>query len=213
VAPFGVAFGVACRRAGLSSWDALGFSTLVFTGSAQFAAVSVLDDGGSAAAAVVAGLLLNLRSLAFGISLAPALDGPRWKRALWSQLMIDESAAVASAQPDRRRQRTGYLVTGIGVFVAWNAATVLGASILSGTGSLVTTLGIDATIPAAFLALLWPRLGDARTRGAAALGGLIAFLLVPVAPAGIPVVAAGVAAVAVRPTVRRAGGADRADGP
>jgi predicted branched-subunit amino acid permease len=177
----------------------------VFTGSAQFAAVSVLDDGGSVAAAVVAGLLLNLRSLAFGMSLAPVLEGPRWKRALWSQLMIDESAAVASAQDGRRAQRAGYLATGLGVLATWNAATILGASVLSDAGSLVTTLGIDATIPAAFLALLWPRLGDARTRGAAALGALIAFLLVPVAPAGIPVVAAAVAVVAVRPTVRRPG--------
>ena len=204
MAPFGIAFGVACRRAGLSTLDALGFSALVFTGSAQFAAVSVLDDGGSAAAAVVAGLLLNLRSLAFGISLAPALEGPRWRRAVWSQLMIDESAAVASAQAERRWQRTGYLVTGLGVFVAWNAATVLGASILSEAGSLVTSLGIDATIPAAFLALLWPRLGAGRTRAAAALGALLAFLLVPVAPAGIPVVAAGAAVIVVRSPARRA---------
>jgi hypothetical protein len=124
VAPFGVAFGVACRRAGLSTWDALGFSTLVFTGSAQFAAVSVLDDGGSVVAAVAAGLLLNLRSLAFGIALAPALDGPRWERALWSQLMIDESAAVASAQAERRWRRTGDLTAGLGVFEVWNATTV-----------------------------------------------------------------------------------------
>ena len=72
VSPFSVAFGVACSEAGLSVWEALGFSTLVFSGSAQFAAVSVLSDGGTAVAAVTSGLLLNLRSLAFGVAMAGA---------------------------------------------------------------------------------------------------------------------------------------------
>jgi predicted branched-subunit amino acid permease len=109
VAPFGVVFGVACADAGLSWLDAAGFSTLTFAGSAQFAAVDVLGDGGTAAAAIGAGLLLNLRSLAFGVVLAPVLDGPWWKRAAMSQLVIDESTAVATAQDTPRWRRFGFL--------------------------------------------------------------------------------------------------------
>lgn len=199
LSPFGVAFGVVCTEAGLSVAEAVGFSSLVFTGSAQFAAVTVLSDGGTVAAAVVAGVLLNLRSLAFGVVMAPALTGPRWWRALVSQLMIDESTAVGSSQPDRAWQRYGYLAGGIAVFVVWNLTTLLGASVLGNATDLIETAGIDATIPAAFLALVWPRLAEPTQRAIAALGAAIAFLTAPLLPAGLPILAAATAVAAARP--------------
>jgi predicted branched-subunit amino acid permease len=199
VVPFGVAFGVACREAGLRLSEAIGFSTLVFAGSAQFAAVSVLADGGSVATAVASGLLLNLRSLAFGVAMGPALGGRWWQRAAASQLMIDESTAIGSAQTGLRWQRFGYLAGGLGVFAAWNLATALGASVVAGAGEVIETAGIDATIPAAFLALLWPRLRDRRQRGVAAGGAAIALATAPVLPAGLPVIAAAAAVAVARP--------------
>ena len=199
VSPFGVAFGVACSEAGLSVWAAIGFSTLVFSGSAQFAAVSVLADGGTAVAAVTSGLLLNLRSLAFGVAMAGALKGPVWWRALTSQLMIDESTAVGSVQRTDQLRRYGYLAGGLAVFVLWNLTTILGASVLSSSEQLIEDLGIDATIPAAFLALLWPRLADPAQRTIAAAGAVVALVLVPISPAGVPIIAAAAAVVLARP--------------
>ena len=199
VAPFGLAFGIAAHEAGLSLLEAVGFSVFVFTGSAQFAAVTVLGDGGTAAAAISAGLLLNLRSLAFGVAMAPALTGSPWWRAGASQLMIDESTAVASAQPTRSLQRYGYLVGGIAVFIAWNLATLLGASFLSSSESLITDLGIDAAIPATFLALLWGRLRDRQQLVLAVVGAALAIAFVPFSPAGIPILVAGSAVVLARP--------------
>ena len=102
VAPFGVVFGAAAATAGLSLLQAVGYSMLVFGGSSQFAAVEILGDGGSVASAATAGLLLNVRSLAFGVIMAPALAGSFWSRAAMSQLMIDESTAVGSARADPR---------------------------------------------------------------------------------------------------------------
>ncbi len=199
VIPFGVAFGVAVRQAGLSALDAAGFSALVFTGSAQFAAVTVLADGGTVAAAVIPGLLLNLRSLAFGLVMAPALQGSlRW-RALVSQLMIDETTAVASAQTERRWQRYAFVLTGIMLFTVWNLATLAGATLLGEADDLIRTLGIDATIPAAFLALVWPRLADPTQRLVAAVGVGIALVSAPMLPAGVPVILAAGAAVVARP--------------
>ncbi len=199
VAPFGIAFGVTAAEGGLSVVEALGFSTLVFSGSAQFASVSVLADGGTVVAAVIAGLLLNLRSIAFGIIMAPALKGPVWWRALASQLMIDESTAVGSAQNDLRWQRFGYLATGLGVFAVWNASTVLGVSVLGGADDLIDVAGIDATIPAAFLALLWPRLSDPVHRLLAIAGAVIALASAPFLPPGLPILAAATAVVLVKP--------------
>jgi predicted branched-subunit amino acid permease len=196
VTPFGLAFGIACAEAGLSVWQASAFSSLVFTGSAQFAAVEVIGDGGTAAAAIAAGLLLNLRSLAFGVVMAPALTGPLWKRAWWSQLMIDESTAIGAAQGEPHWRRYGYLCGGLAVFVTWNISTLVGAAVLSSTGDLVHDWGIDATIPAAFLALLWPRLADEGQRRSALAGALIALALVPVAPPGVPIVVAALGVLA-----------------
>ncbi len=212
VAPFGLAFGVVAAEAGLSLAEAIGFSTLVFTGGAQFAAVSVLGDGGTAAAAVAAGLLLNLRLLAFGIVLAPALSGPIWRRALDAQLMIDESAAVATGQPELRWQRYGYLAAGLAVFVTWNATTILGASVLGGADELIDRAGIDATIPAAFLALVWPRLADGQQRLLAVVGAAIAFLAAPILPPGMPIVAAAFATVLTRPWRSQSSGGGNSGG-
>jgi predicted branched-subunit amino acid permease len=204
LAPFGMAFGIAATRAGMSALMAVGYSTLVFSGSAQFAAVTTLGTGGGVLAAVTAGVLLNLRSLAFGLSLANDLDRRWWLRALAAQLMIDESTAVATAQHDPRWRRYGYLCTGLSVFVVWNATTLLGAALLADADSMVHDLGIDATIPAAFLALMWPRLSGWAERVIAALGAMIAFALVPLTPAGIPIIAAVVAVALDRPMQARA---------
>ena len=193
VTPFGLAFGLATREAGLGIVEAMGFSTLVFTGSAQFAAVSVLADGGSALTAVVAGALLNLRSLAFGVALAPVLGGSLWFRIAAAQLMIDESAAVGMAQPSPTERRFGYLAGGISVFVLWNLSTAVGAALLGAADGFVRTAGIDATIPAAFLALLWPRLSDDRQRTIALAGAVIAIAGVPLLPPGLPILVAGLA--------------------
>ena len=192
---------MACADAGLSWLDAAGFSVLTFAGSAQFAAVDVLGDGGTAVAAIGAGLLLNLRSLAFGVVLAPALAGPWWKRAAMSQLVIDESTAVATAQDDLRWRRFGFLAGGISVFVLWNLATLAGVALASIGDDFVRDWGLDAAAPAAFLALLWPRLvgdeGAARGRRIAAVGALIAAATIPFAPPGIPILAATLAVFAV----------------
>lgn len=200
VAPFGVVFGASAATAGLSLAQAVGFSALVFGGSSQFAAVEILGDGGSVAAAAVAGLLLNVRSLAFGVIMAPALFGAWWQRAAMSQLMIDESTAVGAAQTERRWRRYGYLVAGIGVFVVWNLTTVLGFVAFAGAGDLITDLGLDAAGPAAFLALLWPRLSSLPQRRTAIAGALIAVALIPFAPPGVPILAAmlGVGASRIR---------------
>ena len=193
VIPFGVAFGATAGQAGLSLWQTVGFSALVFTGSAQFAAVTVLGAGGSAVAAIAAGLLLSLRCLAFGLVMAPVMTWRRPGRALAAQVMIDEAVAVGTASDDPALRRFGYLAAGIGVFLAWNISTLVGATLVPPTGTLVTDLGLDATIPAAFLALLWPRLADPAQRRVALGGALVAVVLVPMTPAGVPVVAAAAA--------------------
>ena len=205
ISPFGLAFGALCAESGVGVWEALGFSSLVFGGSSQFAAVSVLADDGTVIAAVTAGLLLNLRSLAFGVSMAPSLKGSLLWRAGVSQLMIDESTAIGSSQSTHELRRYGYLWGGLSVFVLWNATTLIGVSVLSEAESLITDLGIDATIPAAFLGLIWNKLENTKHRAVAVIGAITALILIPFTPAGIPVIAAASAIIWVRPWVVREG--------
>jgi predicted branched-subunit amino acid permease len=198
VAPFGIVFGAAASRAGLSLFEAIGFSVFVFGGSSQFAAVEILGDGGSVASAAIAGLLLNVRSLAFGVIMAPALTGAFWQRALMSQLMIDESTAVGTSTTRLDHRRYGYLLGGVGVFVVWNLTTIAGFVAFSQADSVITDFGLDTAGPAAFLALLWPRLRERRQLATAIAGAAIAVALIPVAPAGVPILASMAGIVAAR---------------
>ncbi|MCU1374911.1 MAG: branched-chain amino acid transporter permease, partial [Actinomycetia bacterium] len=54
VIPFGLVAGASPVAKGLGGWAAVGFSSIVFAGASQLAAIDVLGDGGSALVAVVA---------------------------------------------------------------------------------------------------------------------------------------------------------------
>lgn len=190
---YAVSFGVLAVGAGLTVAQACAMSLLVFTGGSQFAAIGVLGAGGPPATAVVNGLLLGVRNAAYGFSVAPFLRGGGLRRrALASQLVIDESTAMARAQEAPEDARGAFWLTGLCVFALWNLGTLAGALAGDGLGD-PARYGLDAMFPAAFLALLAPQLRQ-RDAPAVALGGaLIAVALVPVAPAGLPVLAASLA--------------------
>jgi 4-azaleucine resistance transporter AzlC len=194
VGALGLSFGLLCADTGLGLPMSVALSTLVFAGSAQLAAVGVVADGGSALAAVAAGLLLNARSVAFGVALAPILGGRLGRRLAESHLLIDESAALAAAQSDPTAARRAFRAAGLAVLALWNAGTIAGWLL---TGAIdVEAAGLDVVIPAVFVALLAPRLADAPSRATALAGAAIALALTPVAPAGLPILlaAAGVGA-------------------
>jgi predicted branched-subunit amino acid permease len=166
-------------------------SATTFAGSGQFAAASILDEGGAVAAAIAAAVLLNSRYVPIGISVAPLFQGPTWKRLLEAQLIVDESWAIAQRE-DGRLDRHLLVGAGLLLLVCWTTGTAIGAF----AGDLVAdpeSLGLDAAFPALFLALLWSQVGD-RSRLLAALGGAaIALVLMPFTGPGIPIVAASLA--------------------
>ena len=102
-AAFGMSFGILAREAGMGVVAPLVFSLTTFAGSAQFAAASVMQDGGAVIAAIAAAVLLNLRYVAIGVSIAPSLTGGRARRLAEAQLATDESWAVS--QEDGRVDR------------------------------------------------------------------------------------------------------------
>jgi 4-azaleucine resistance transporter AzlC len=188
---FGISFGVLCGAAGIGPVAATVMSATTFAGSAQFAAVGILEAGGATAAAIAAAILLNSRYAAIGISVAPVLGGPVWRRLLIAQLVVDESWAIAHLG-EGRFDRGRLIGAGLVLYVSWTVSTAIGALGAELFGD-PEALGLDAAFPALFLALLWPQLRDGPARLAAALGAVIAAALLPITPPGIPIIAAAAA--------------------
>jgi 4-azaleucine resistance transporter AzlC len=187
---FGISFGVLARPV-MGPVAPILMSAVTFAGSAQFAAASILSAGGTLAAAVVAAILLNARYGPIGVSVAPSLDGSVWSRFLQAQLVVDETWALSA---DGRGRHDPRIIVGAGLvlYAAWVAGTALGVLF----GDLIgdpSRFGLDAAFPALFLALLVGTLDRLEAWIVAVLGAAIGLALTPIAPPGVPIVAAGLA--------------------
>jgi 4-azaleucine resistance transporter AzlC len=191
VAAFAVSFGVLARAAGMGPVAPVVMSATTFAGSAQFAAASVLAKAGTVGAAVASAVLLNARYAPMSVAAGPWFEGPRWRRLLASQLIVDESWALSTRAGGRFD--VPFLVgAGLTLYPMWVAATAIGVVAGDFVGD-PERLGLDAAFPALFLALLAGQLGGRRAVSAAVAGGVIAVALIPVAPAGVPIVAGAAA--------------------
>src|SRR5690606_15441787 len=121
----------------------------------------------------------------YAMRMSPILGGPWWRRILAAHWTIDETTAVGTAQPTLRGQRIGFWVTGAVIYLGWNLTTFLGALLGDLLGD-VRAYGLDAAAAAAFLGLLWPRLRARQPIAVAAAAAVVAVLLIPWTPPGIP---------------------------
>jgi len=193
VGVYGFAFGAASIAAGLSVLQTCLLSLFAFTGGTQFAVVGVLAGGGTLAAALSSGLLLGSRNTLYAMRLAPLLRVRGVRRLLAALGTIDESTAMAIGQRTPELSRVAFWWTFGSVFAIWNLATLLGAAGTSALGD-PNRFGLDAVVPAAFLALLAPRLREGGVERCVAVGAaVIALVLIPFTPPGIPVLASSAA--------------------
>ncbi|MEV4754125.1 AzlC family ABC transporter permease [Micromonospora sp. NPDC049559] len=205
----GFAFGVTSAGAGVPVWQTCLLSLLVFTGASQFALVGALAAGGNPFTAAAGAFFLGVRNAFYGLRLSQLLRLPRWVRPFAAHWVIDETTAVALAQPTRRAARLGFAVTGLSLYLLWNLTTFGGAVGARALGD-TDAWGLDAAGPAAFLALLAPMLRTGTERAVAGAAVVLGLGLLPVLPVGVPVLVAALAApVALWLTGRAASG--RAD--
>jgi 4-azaleucine resistance transporter AzlC len=188
---FGMSFGVLAEAAGMGATASVVMSATTFAGSAQFAIASILSAGGGIAAAIGAAVLLNARYAPIGLSVAPVVEGSPLRRFVKSQFVVDESWALSA------REEGGYdprvlLGAGALLYVSWVGGTTLGVLVGDVLGD-PESLGLDAAFPALFLGLLIPMLRTRRAVVAALAGAAIALALVPLAPPGLPIIAAAAA--------------------
>ena len=192
----GIAFGAAAVSSGLSAWQACALSLLAFTGASQFALAGVVAVGGSLLAGTAGAILLGSRNALYGLRLADVLRPKGPLRLLAALGVIDETTAVTLAQPDPDAARKGFTATFCCLYLTWNLATLAGALGAGRIGS-PQSFGLDVVGPAAFLALIWPRLRAGRSERAVALAGAaIALGATPLLPVGVPVILAATAALA-----------------
>jgi predicted branched-subunit amino acid permease len=206
---YGISFGALSVAAGLSIAQTCALSVLLFTGGSQFALVGVIAAGGAPASAIATSTLLGLRNGLYGLQLSQLLGLRGGRRLLAAHLTIDESTAVAIGQPEPPASRLGFWATGASVFVLWNLTTVIGALAGNALGD-PKRYGLDGAASAAFLALLWPRLKARESQAVAVAAAFIAMILSPAVPAGVPVLAAGLAAVVAGVWLTRPGARDAA---
>jgi len=192
----GASFGVSAATSGWGTVAPIVMSAIVFSGAAQFATLAVLGAGGSVITAIVAATLIASRFLAIGVALGPSMRGGKVRRALEGQAVVDASLILAKTGEARYGVRR-LLGSTLPQYVGWSLGTVGG--VLAGESIPdPKTLGLDALFPAFFLVLVWSELGDRAARVTAAAATLIAVVLIPVAPPGIPVVAASLAVLVGR---------------
>jgi len=184
---YGISFGALAITAGLDVWQTMVLSLLMYTGGSQFAFVGALAGGGLSATG--AAFLVGLRNAVYVMQVNSWFH-PRWlQRVLMAHITTDESTAVAAAQSDQRLRKLGFWATGIGVFVLWNLMTLVGALL----GNLLgdpKIWGLDGAALAAFCGLLWPRLVARDAVATAIVAAVATVALVPVLPAGLPILAA-----------------------
>jgi predicted branched-subunit amino acid permease len=188
----GISFGVLARPV-MGPVAPVVMSIAVFSGAAQFAALTVLAAGGGVATAILAGMLMNLRWLPMGLAVGPFLPGGPLKRIAQSAAIVDASFALSS-RGDGTYDRGVLIGASTAQGAAWIAGTAAG---VVGAGALgdPMALGLDSIFVAFYAALLAEEARGRAPVAAAALGGALALALLPVAPAGVPVVAASLGAL------------------
>jgi 4-azaleucine resistance transporter AzlC len=190
VAPFGVAYAVIARNAGLSLVETQALSLLVFAGSSQVSAAGLFARGAGGLEIVLTTFLLNVRHVLYGVSLGRRVPLSRRERPIAAFFLTDEAYGVSIS----RGARSFRYVLGaeLSLFLVWNVSTLAGA-LVGGAIPDPERLGVDFVFPVAFLALLVPLLRRRADVLVAVAAGLVAWLVSKSLPGGLPVIVAGVA--------------------
>jgi predicted branched-subunit amino acid permease len=182
---YALSFGAISTTSGLSLLQTMALSLLMFTGASQFAMVGIIGSGGSVWAGAATAALLGTRNALYGVRLSTLLRVTGFRRLAAAHFVIDETTAMAIARDAESESRFAFWITGLLLFAFWNLGTFIGALATSALPD-PKVFGLDAAPPAAYLALLAPRLRAREPLAIAIAAGLVALICVPFVPAGIP---------------------------
>ena len=188
VASVGISYGATATSAGFAWWQVVLIATAVFGASSEFLFVGVLAAGAGPVAAVAAGLLVNVRNVAYGMS-ASAYLRPGVQSFVGAHFVNDETVALAANHVDAADRRRAFWWSGAAMFVAWPAGAAIGA-VLGTVAGNPRTWGLDAVFPTLILALLLPMMRERAVAAVVGVAAVIAVVVTPLVPAGVgPVLA------------------------
>lgn len=201
--PIGLAFGVLAQKAGLGPVQIFLMSLLVFAGSSQFIAVSMLDCGAAAVSVILTAFTVNLRHLLMSSALAVYLKkSSRKKLCFLAYGVTDESFAVNYSRLKAGKWDIGRcLVLNYTANVTWIISTVAGG--FGGQFIPAGAFGIDYALPAMFICLLVFQLNGRKYLFIAMLSGVTAVFLSLVLPGNMYIVAASVIAATCGTVLKR----------
>ncbi|UCJ14638.1 AzlC family ABC transporter permease [Pseudomonas sp. MM211] len=198
--PFGIIYGSLAGAAGLSAWQTVGMSVLVFAGSAQFIAISLLGGGATLAVLWLTTLVVNLRHALYSATLQPFVRHlpKRWRvpLAFW---LTDEAFAVVQqryARSDSSPYKHWYFLgAGLAMYVNWVSCTLIGL-VFGQAVPNIAAWGLDFAMIATFIGVVVPMLRN-RPQVAAALVAAVVALVCHDLPYKLGLMAAAFAGIVV----------------
>jgi 4-azaleucine resistance transporter AzlC len=178
--PFGLIFGTLAIGSGLPVWLTLGLSALVFAGSSQFVAVSLIGSGAALPVIWLTTFVVNLRHALYSATLLPyarALPARwRWALAFW---LTDETFAVVENQLRHHSSPQDgahyWLGSSLAMYFNWQLWTIAGV-VLGQSIPGLATLGLDFAMVATFAAIVALQLRERPVLFAAVVAGTVALL-------------------------------------
>ena len=198
VFPFGLAYGIFARTVGLTAGETMFMSLAVFAGAAQFISLPMFAAGSGWLMIALTTLLINLRHLLMGASIAPYMQKmPLGWKAFLCFGMADETYAVAIS----RAQASGYdrdyhLGCNATGYLTWASSTAAGIFLGAHIRDPLAW-GLDFAMPATFLALLVPRLTNKTSLTVCLVAGVASIITAIWIPGKWYVIVACIVAVAI----------------
>lgn len=206
--PFGIIFGTLAVSVGLTGWQAMGMSLLVFAGSAQFIAITLIGGGVGAAVVLLTTFVVNLRHALYSAAMQPFMRHlpKRWRIPLAFGL-TDEAYAVIQhryARDDGSPHRHWFFLgAALTMYTGWQLSTLVGIAFGKAVPDLARW-GLDFAMIATFIGIAVPMLRN-RPQVAAALAAAAVALLCWQLPYKLGLLAAALAGILVGVWLERAG--------
>ncbi len=198
--PFGILFGALATTVGLSPVATIALSSVVFAGSAQFIAATLVGQGASVLVIVATTFVVNLRHALYAASLGPYLRNLSWRwlvpLGFW---LTDETYAIVIKRfesADLSPLRHWYFLgSAVAMYLNWQVCTGLG--IVAGQKLAgLADLGLEFALVVTFIGIVIPLIVSLPMLMCAVTAALLSVLLYDL-PHQIGLMLASGAAIAV----------------